>query len=180
MWTAIAELLFLSSVPSDTVSEPELRSCLRGQMRGMECVLPSQGCHSPLLSSAIRSQSRSYSWTTSGDRPCGRECCDASLQTSCGGQRVDTLPLRRLLHPSPSILPGIMAAGHASRYKTGLRSEPSRYRYLISLHRSCHAANHTRIDAQMRAQEHPFDPQDAGLDEVYQAGRQVPIGPHAR
>ena len=58
MWTAIAELLFLSSVPSDTVSEPELRSCLRGQMRGMECVLPSQGCHSPLLSSAIRSQSR--------------------------------------------------------------------------------------------------------------------------
>jgi len=58
MWTAIAELLFLSSVPSDTVSEPELRSCLRGQMRGMECVLPSQSCHSPLLSSAIRSQSR--------------------------------------------------------------------------------------------------------------------------
>ena len=63
----------------------------------------------------------SYSWTTSGDRPRGRECCDASLQTSCGGQRVDTLPLRRLLHQSPSILPGIMAAGHASRYKTGLR-----------------------------------------------------------
>ena len=58
MWTAIAELLFLSSVPSDTVSEPELRSCLRGQMRGMECVLPSRSCHSPLLSSAIRSQSR--------------------------------------------------------------------------------------------------------------------------
>jgi len=58
MWTAIAGLLFLSSVPSDTVSEPELRSCLRGQMRGMECVLPSRGCHSPLLSSAIRSQSR--------------------------------------------------------------------------------------------------------------------------
>ena len=28
------------------------------QMRGMECVLPSRGCHSPLLSSAIRSQSR--------------------------------------------------------------------------------------------------------------------------
>ena len=57
--------------------------------------------------------------------------CDAhaELQTSLGGQRADTPPLRRLLHPSPSILPGIMAAGHASRYKTGLRSEPNRYRY---------------------------------------------------
>ena len=30
---------------------------------------------------------------------------------------------KRLLHLSPSILQGIMAAGHASRYKTGLRSE---------------------------------------------------------
>ena len=45
---------------------------------------------------------------------------------SRGGQRVDTPPLRRLLHLSPSILQGIMAAGHASRYKTGLRSEPNR------------------------------------------------------
>ena len=33
-------------------------SPLQRQMRGMECVLPSQSCHSPLLSSAIRSQSR--------------------------------------------------------------------------------------------------------------------------
>ena len=31
---------------------------------------------------------------------------------------------------APSILPGIMAAGHASRYKTGLRSELNRYRYM--------------------------------------------------
>ena len=55
---------------------------------------------------------------------------DASLRTARGGQRVDTPHLRRLLHPSPSILPGIMAAGHASRYKTGLRSELNRYRYI--------------------------------------------------
>ena len=101
MWTAIAELPFPSSVSSDTVSEPSRKVQL---------------------------------WTTrppveTDPGPCESECCDAELQTSRGGQRVDTLPLRRLLHQSPFILQGIMAARHASRYKTGLRSEPNRYRY---------------------------------------------------
>ena len=92
MWTAIAELLFLSSVPSDTVSEPELRSCLRGQMRGMECVLPSQSCHSPLLSSAIRSQSRVTVGPPVETDPAARDR-DASLRTARGGQRVNAPPL---------------------------------------------------------------------------------------
>ena len=56
MWTAIAELLFLSSVPSDTVSEPSYS--WQGQWKGMERVLPLRGCHSLLLFLAIRSQSR--------------------------------------------------------------------------------------------------------------------------
>ena len=42
----------------------------------------------------------SYSWTTSGDRPTLRErmLWDASLQTSCGGQRLE----RRI--PTPRVL----------------------------------------------------------------------------
>ena len=48
MWTAIAELLFPSSVFSDTVSEP------------------------------------SYSWTTSGDRPCGRDAVMLSSRPLAG------------------------------------------------------------------------------------------------
>ena len=105
-------------------------SPLQRQMRGMECVLPSRSCHSPLLSSAIRSQSRVTVGPPVETDPARAIDRDAELRTSRGGQRVDTPPLRRLLHPSPSILPGIMAAGHASRYKTGLRSEPNRYRYI--------------------------------------------------
>ena len=102
-------------------------SPLQRQMRGMECVLPSRGCHSPLLSSAIRSQSRVTVGPPVETDPARAIDRDAELRTSRGGQRVDTPPLRRLLHPSPSILPGIMAVGHASCYKTGLRSEPTLY-----------------------------------------------------
>ena len=51
MWTAIAELLFPSSVFSDTVSERPSASysCLRGQMRGEWNVYCRRGAAIPLF-----------------------------------------------------------------------------------------------------------------------------------
>ena len=37
-----------------------------------------------------------------------------------------------------------MAAGHASRYKTGLRSEPNRYRYMVRTY-STHSHAYVRL-----------------------------------
>ena len=62
-----------------------------------------------------------------------RMLCDASLQTSRGprgttGRRTPSPTSTTSKSIYSCILQGIMAAGHASRYKTGLRSEPNRNR----------------------------------------------------